>query len=64
MATWVGVGPTDLDVIGTLTIAGDRYHPTIELSCGRFPRRLLGPVRVALAARAIYLAASEENDER
>jgi len=31
VATWVGVDPADLDVIGTLTIAGDRYHLTVEL---------------------------------
>jgi hypothetical protein len=88
VATWVGVDPADLDVIGTLTIAGDRYHLTVELLRvagflaafsglyftvyvltdatyrSEFFDEVVGEVRVALAARAIYLAASEENDER
>jgi hypothetical protein len=88
VATWVGVGTTDLDVIGTLTIAGDGYHLTVELLRvagflaafsglyftvyvltdatyrSEFFDEVVGEVRVALAARAIYLAASEENDER
>jgi hypothetical protein len=88
VATWVGVGPTDLDVIGTLTIAGDRYHLTVELLRvagflaafsglyftvyvltdatyrSEFFDEVVGEVRIALAARAIYLAASEENGGR
>ena len=88
VATWVGVGPTDLDVIGTLTIAGDRYHLTVELLRvagflaafsglyftvyvltdatyrSEFFDEVVGEVRIALAARAIYLAAGEENGGR
>ena len=88
VATWVGVGPTDLDVIGTLTIAGDRYHLTVELLRvagflaafsglyftvyvltdatyrSEFFDEVVGEVRIALAARAIYLAACEENGGR
>jgi hypothetical protein len=88
VAAWVGVATTDVDVIGTLTIAGDPYRLTVELLRvagflaafsglyftvyvltdatyrSEFFDEVVGEVRVALAARAIYLAASEEGDGR
>jgi hypothetical protein len=83
VASWVGVATTDVDIIGTLTIAGDRYRLTVELLRvagflaafsglyftvyvltdatyrSEFFDEVVGEVRVALAARAVYLAAYE-----
>ena len=94
LASWVGVATADVDVIGTLTIAGDPYRLTVELLRvagflaafsglyftvyvltdatyrSEFFDEVVGEVRVALAARAIYLAAGDggeggdEGDER
>jgi hypothetical protein len=87
LASWVGVATADVDVIGTLTIAGDPYRLTVELLRvagflaafsglyftvyvltdatyrSEFFDEVVGEVRVALAARAIYLAASDEGEE-